>query len=302
MITFLSGGTGTPKLVQGMRSIVPDEEISVVVNTGEDIWMSGNHISPDIDTVIYLFSGRLNTATWWGIDNDSFHTHEELARLGVDEYIAIGDRDRAFQIARGELLRQGATLTEATRTLSSSLGIQARILPMSDEETTTLIRSGDQVMHFQEFWIKNRGKLFVDAVSRSASAHATPQVLEAISNADAVILGPSNPVTSILPILECEGIIEELRRVPVLAVSPFIGDAPISGPAGILMRAIGHRPDSSSTWDLYKGFADIFVQDIRDPVDVPGSVRLDTLMTDQKKSKTLAGAILGLHRVSFGRR
>ncbi|MCA9702412.1 MAG: YvcK family protein, partial [Methanolinea sp.] len=187
MITFLSGGTGTPKLVQGMRSIVPDEEISVVVNTGEDIWMSGNHISPDIDTVIYLFSGRLNTATWWGIDNDSFHTHEELARLGVDEYIAIGDRDRAFQIARGELLRQGATLTEATRTLSSSLGIQARILPMSDEETTTLIRSGDQVMHFQEFWIKNRGKLFVDAVSRSASAHATPQVLEAISNADAVI-------------------------------------------------------------------------------------------------------------------
>ncbi|MCA9704000.1 MAG: YvcK family protein, partial [Methanolinea sp.] len=165
-----------------------------------------------------------------------------------------------------------------------------------------LIRSGDQVMHFQEFWIKNRGNLFVDAVSRSASAHATPEVLEAISNADAVILGPSNPVTSILPILECEGIVEELRRVPVLAVSPFIGDAPISGPAGILMRAIGHRPDSSSTWDLYKGFADIFVQDIRDPADVPGSVRLDTLMTDPEKSKTLAGAILDLTRVSIGRR
>jgi len=296
MITFLSGGTGTPKLIQGMRRILPDEEISVVVNTAEDIWMSGNHISPDVDTVMYLFSGLLNTDTWWGIDKDTFRTHEELGRLGVNEYIAIGDLDRAFQIARGDLLREGATLTRATQSLCSSLGIKARILPMSDEETITMIKSGERIMHFQEFWIKNHGKLPVDAVTRSASSppRATPQVLDAISGSSAVIIGPSNPVTSILPILECQGMIRKLQDIPVLAVSPFIGDAPISGPAGVLMRAIGHRADSLSTRELYREFLDIFVQDIRDPVEVSGSVRLDTLMTGTEKSTALAREIIDL--------
>jgi LPPG:FO 2-phospho-L-lactate transferase len=296
MITFLSGGTGTPKLIQGMRSILPDEKISVVVNTAEDIWMSGNHISPDIDTVMYLFSGRLNTDTWWGIDKDTFRTHEELVHLGVDEYIAIGDLDRAVQIARGDLLREGATLTRATQSLCSSLGVKACILPMSDDETTTMIQSGESTIHFQEFWIKNRGKLPVDAVIRSASPppRATTEVLDAISGSSAVIIGPSNPVTSILPILECQGVIRALLDTQVLAVSPFIGDSPVSGPAGVLMKAIGHEPNSLSTRELYREFLNLFIQDIRDPVDVPGSVRLDTLMTDEDKSTTLAREIIKL--------
>ena len=296
MITFLSGGTGTPKLIQGMRNILSDEEISVVVNTAEDIWMSGNHISPDIDTVMYLFSGCLNTDTWWGIEKDTFRTHDELVRLGVDEYIAIGDLDRAVQIARGNLLRKGATLTRATQALCSSLGVKAGILPMSDEEMTTMIRSGDRTIHFQEFWIKNRGKLPVDAVIRSASppARATTEVLDALSGSSAVIIGPSNPVTSILPILECQGVTRALMDTPVLAVSPFIGDSPVSGPAGILMKAIGYQPNSLSTSELYREFLDIFIQDIRDPVEIAGSVRLDTLMTDVDKSTALAREIIKL--------
>jgi LPPG:FO 2-phospho-L-lactate transferase len=115
MITFLSGGTGTPKLLRGMQKVTDRHEISVIVNTAEDIWISGNHLSPDLDTVMYLFAGILNTDTWWGIRNDSFTTHEEIARLGIDEFIAIGDKDRAVQIARGEMIRNGMRLTNATK-------------------------------------------------------------------------------------------------------------------------------------------------------------------------------------------
>ena len=294
MITFLSGGTGTPKLVRGVRRHVPDDAISVVVNTAEDLWISGNHLSPDIDTLLYLFSGQLNTDTWWGIRGDSFHTHEEVKRLGIDEYIGIGDNDRALHIARGELLRQGYSLTEATQILLSRMGIDARILPMTDEEVTTLIRTEAGTIHFQEYWVKYRGSLPIQEVVRYAPTgpSASSLVIDAIGSADLVIIGPSNPITSILPILECSGVIPALMDAFVIAVSPFIGDAPVSGPAAALMKASGLSPDSLSTFSLYRDFCDLFVQDIRDPVIVPGSLRCDTLMTDIEKSAALAGALI----------
>jgi LPPG:FO 2-phospho-L-lactate transferase len=295
MITFLSGGTGTPKLIIGARHHLPDSAITVVVNTAEDLWISGNHLSPDIDTLIYLFSGRLNTATWWGVVGDTFRTHEELRNLGIDEYITIGDQDRALQIARGDLLRSGFSLTEATRSICSRLGIAAGILPMTDHPVATLIRSGGQIVHFQEYWVKHRGSLPIDEVIRSTPSgppSATDEVLSAIKASDLVIIGPSNPVTSILPILECDGIIPALRERFVVAVSPFIGDAPVSGPAAALMRAKGLPPDSRATHALYEQVVDLFVQDIRDPVEVPGSIRFDTLMTDSDKSAALAGMLL----------
>ena len=294
MITFLSGGTGTPKLVRGVRRHVPDQSISVIVNTAEDLWISGNHLSPDIDTLLYLFSGQLNTDTWWGIQGDSFHTHEELKRLGVDEYIGIGDTDRALQIARGELLRQGHSLTEAIRMLSSTMGINARILPMTDEEVATLIRTDAGTLHFQEYWVKHRGTSPVKEVIRYAPTgpFASSEVIDAIERAELVIIGPSNPITSILPILECSGVIPALMDAFVIAVSPFIGDAPVSGPAAALMKARGLSPDSVSTFSLYRDFCNLFVQDIRDPVTVPGSLRYDTLMTDIGKSAALAEALI----------
>src|SRR5271157_5032335 len=204
MITFLSGGTGTPKLLQGMRGHIKDEDISVVVNTGEDIWISGNHMSPDIDTVMYLFLGNLNTTTWWGIAGDTFTTHEALKKFQTDEYIAIGDQDRAFHIARGDLLRKGESLTAATRQLCMKSGIRARILPMTDTPVTTMVRSTGKFIHFQEYWVRCRGAIPIDAVKRTPdpSPPATREVLDAIKNAGAVVIGPSNPVTSILPIIE----------------------------------------------------------------------------------------------------
>ncbi len=297
MITFLSGGTGTPKLLRGMLELLEEQEIAVIVNTAEDIWLSGNHLSPDIDTVMYLFAGILDTDRWWGIREDTYITHDHLADLGIEEFITMGDRDRAVNIARGEMLRSGMRLTEATRAICERLGIQATVLPMTDSEVTTYVRTSRGEIHFQEYWVKHRGALPIEGVVRRTQEPpvATPEVIEAIEASDAVVIGPSNPVTSISPILECAGMREALRRHRhVIAVSPFIGDAPISGPAAALMRASGREPSSAGTYGLYEDFVDVFIQDTRDPVEIDGALRLDTLMVYRGKSLDLAKSIMTL--------
>jgi LPPG:FO 2-phospho-L-lactate transferase len=296
MITFLSGGTGTPKLLRGMRELLDERDIAVVVNTAEDTWLSGNHLSPDVDTVMYLFAGILDTSRWWGIKNDSYVTHDLLARLGIDEFIAVGDQDRAVHVARGEMLRSGMTLTEITRTLCRTLGVRATVLPMTDSAVTTYVRTALGEMHFQEYWVKHRGDVAIDGVVRKFDEPpvATDDVIAAIEGSDAVVVGPSNPVTSISPILECAGVREALRRQHVIAVSPFIGDAPVSGPAAALMQAFGKEPSSAGTYSLYEEFVDVFIQDIRDPVELEGALRQDTLMVNRGKSLDLAKSILTL--------
>jgi len=296
MITLLSGGTGTPKLIRGIRQVLHDSEITVIVNTAEDLWISGNHLSPDIDTVLYLFAGILNTETWWGIRGDSFETNRYLERIGMPESISIGDRDRGIHIARGELLRQGETLTEATRAIGSALGVEAEVLPMCDTPVATHVQTADGPMHFQEYWVKHRGNIAISGIIRGADTPpvATDAAIENIRKSDAVIIGPSNPVTSIGPILECERMQEALREAFVIAISPFIGSRPISGPAAALMEAWGYPPDSQGTRDAYRDVVDLFVQDIRDPIEVAGSLRLDTMMTGVKQSESLAWDLLSI--------
>jgi LPPG:FO 2-phospho-L-lactate transferase len=296
MITFLSGGTGTPKLLRGMQKVMDRHEISVIVNTAEDIWISGNHLSPDLDTVMYLFAGILNTDTWWGIRNDSFTTHEEIARLGIDEFIAIGDRDRAVQIARGEMIRNGVRLTNAAKILCDRFGVRENVLPMTDTEVTTQVKTDLGLIHFQEYWVRAKGKIEIEQVVRKFNEPpmATEEVLAVIGASEAVVIGPSNPITSISPILECEGIKTALGDKPVIAVSPFIGNLPISGPAGALMQAAGFEPNSRGTINCYEGIPDIFIQDVRDPIEISNSVRFDTLMVDEEKSVALAQEILRL--------
>jgi len=298
MITFLSGGTGTPKLLRGMQKVMDRHEISVIVNTAEDIWTSGNHISPDVDTVMYLFSGVLNTDTWWGIRNDTFITHDEITRMGIEEYLAIGDRDRAVHIARGKMLRSGTRLTNITKSLCDRFGVRETVLPMTDTEVTTQVQTEFGLIHFQEYWIKAKGKIRIESVVRTYNEPpvATEECLAAIDASDTVVIGPSNPITSILPILECEGIRSAIKDKYVIAVSPFIGNAPVSGPAGALMEASGFEPSAIGTFNCYGGLPDIFIQDIRDPVDVTHSARFDTMMTDEEKSVGLAREILRLAR------
>ncbi len=296
MITFLSGGTGTPKLLRGMQKVMDRHEISVIVNTAEDIWISGNHISPDVDTVMYLFAGILNTDTWWGVRNDTFTTHDEITRLGVDEFIKIGDMDRAVHVARGEMMRNGMRLTNATKILCDRFGVRENVLPMTDTEVTTQVQTELGLIHFQEYWIRAKGKIEIQKVMRNFNVPpvATDEGLAAIEASDAVVIGPSNPITSILPILSCDGMKEALKDKFVIALSPFIGEEPISGPAGALMRAAGFAPSSIGTLNCYGGLVDLFVQDVRDPVKVDHSVRFDTLMTDEEKSVALAHEIVGL--------
>ena len=290
MITFLSGGTGTPKLLLGFKEILSEKEMTVIVNTAEDCWVSGNHLSPDIDTLIYLFAGILNTDTWWGIQEDTFFTNLALDKMGEKELVAIGDQDRATHILRGNLLRSGERLTACTREICHRFGVQAAILPMTDTPVASVVASDLGEMHFQEFWVKHRGEVKIKGVRRECSTEpvATPEALAAVRESEAVVIGPSNPVTSILPILECRGLREALIDQRVIAISPFIGRQPVSGPAGTLMKAIGMKPSSSGTYDLYREFLPLFVQDIRDEDEVPGALRTDTLMTGREKSVALA--------------
>ncbi len=198
----------------------------------------------------------------------------------------------------GSLLRKGLTLTEATRQLCEKSGIRASIFPMTDAPVTTMVSSAGTLMHFQEYWVRHKGAVPIDAVKRipDQPPAATGQVIDAIGNADAVVIGPSNPVTSILPILECVGTRSALKDKFVIAVSPFIGNTPFSGPAGALMQATGFEPSSLGTRELYRDFIDVFIQDVRDPIDVPGAVRLDTMMTDREKSYGLAAEICRIIR------
>jgi len=299
MITFLSGGTGTPKLLRGVQKVMDRHEISVVVNTAEDIWISGNHLSPDVDTVMYLFAGVLNTDTWWGLRDDTFTTHEEILRMGLGEYIAIGDRDRAVHVARGNMLRDGLRLTNITRTLCERFGVRENVLPMTDTEVTTRVKTELGLIHYQEYWVRSKGQIQIDGVVRCSKEppESTEEVIRAVEASDVVVIGPSNPITSITPILECSGMREALADKYVIAVSPFIGNAPVSGPAAALMKASGFEATSAGTAACYGDLVDLFVQDVRDPVDVTGAVRLDTLMTGEEKSIELAKNLLELaHR------
>jgi len=297
MITVLSGGTGTPKLIRGLRQILRDEEITVIVNTGEDLKMSGLYVSPDVDTVTYLFAGLLNTDTWWGIRGDSMETYSAMKKLGYEERLPLGEKDRAVNTVRTALMNDGKTLTEATRQITEHLGIRATILPMSNQSVTSyVVCEDDSLMHYQEYWVTRRGNVPIKGIVRKTSDGekicATPEVLSALEESDGVIIGPSNPVTSISPILECAGVREALAKKFCVAVSPFIGSRPVSGPAAALMKAWGCESSAYGTWKLYKDFVDMFIQDITDTIEVPGANRLDTIMSNEHKAESLAWDIL----------
>ena len=298
----LSGGTGTPKLLQGFRRIIPDEEITVIVNTAEDIIVSSSLVSPDVDTILYLFSGVLDFSKWWGIKNDTFHTNNALKKMGINEKLMLGDADRATCIFRQQLIQKGLCLTEATLSLSCALGIKAKILPMCNEKVDTMIKTPEGVLHFQDFWVGARGTpevLDVD-ITGIRKAKPTKEVLDALEYEDNVIIGPSNPITSIGPILALKGINEILKTKKVIAVSPIIGDSPVSGPAGKLMSAKGYPVTSSGVARCYGDILDIMVIDDRDTANESDigvrTVRFDTIMTSVEKSESLARNILKLFR------
>lgn len=300
---ILSGGTGTPKLLNGLRSLIPPEDITVVVNTAEDIRVSGNLITPDIDTVLYLLSGKLDTEKWWGVAGDTFRTHETMKSFGLDEGMMLGDLDRATHIMRSGILRNGGTLTSAIRKLCGAFGIKTDVLPMSDDHVSTIITTPQGKMHFQDFWVMRHGEpdvmdVSIDGISDAAIA---PAVLKALETDNEVLIGPSNPITSIGPILELPGMREILKHKKVVAVSPIIGKEPVSGPAGKLMQARGLEVSSVGVAKCYQDIIDVFVIDERDTSDISDFddigcevVRADTLMKSVDISVELSKQILSI--------
>jgi LPPG:FO 2-phospho-L-lactate transferase len=321
MSTFLSGGTGTPKLLAGADAVFPPSETTVVANTGDDVELGGLLVCPDLDTVLYLCGETLDRETWWGIADDTAHTHEELHRLadaaglaggpryldaeaqtagrelsrwrrfsGVAEFMHIGDRDRAVHVTRTGLVDEGATLTQATRALADALGLERSLLPVTDDPVATLVHTPNGPVHFQEFWVARGGEPAIEDVEfrGEEEATATDAVLTALG--EPVVIGPSNPVTSLGPMLAVDGVEAALRRTPVVAVSPFVEDTVFSGPAAELMAGVGYEPSTAGVAEAYP-FADAFVLDEADgtTLDRP-VVRTDTAMDSPSDAERVARA------------
>jgi len=298
MITFLSGGTGTPALIRGARQILYDSEITVVANTAENLRVSGSHAAPDIDTAIFLFAGILDTNRGWGIKGDTYATHNYLPKVAGSEPFAVGDRARAVQIARAALLREGKTLTEAVQAQCRALNIGATILPATDGDATLLVDTGTECLPLFLYRMSAGTDTEVRELIRAAPElpAVTGEVRAAIEASDAVVIGPANPASSILPILECAGMRRLLRDMFVVAVSPFRGDFTPDPKDAALMHAVSETPTAPAVFRLYGDIVDVFVQDIHDPDVVEGSLRLETRLLHERQAESLAWDIMAVIR------
>ncbi len=244
-------------MLRGLLSLLPEDEVTVIVNTGDDMWLSGNLVCPDVDTVIYTIAGII-TERWWGIRDDSFRTYEELLKRGFQEEMIVGDLDRATHIMRSHLLRQGNTVTRATRSICRSFRIASSVLPMTDDFVPTTVITDQGEMHIQDFLIKHKREPRVIQVKPKNST-MTPEIRAALECHDSVIIGPSNPISSIGPILHVEGMRRALKDRFVIAISPIICGEPVSGPARQFMESEGLAADSAGVAQYYEDFLDVLV-------------------------------------------
>ena len=311
MIVVLTGGTGGAKFIQGLKEIVPASEITAVVNTGDDLRWWGLNVSPDLDSITYALAGVLSEERGWGIEGDTFQCLEAMRRSGEPTWFQLGDRDLATHIFRTQLLAEGETLTKATAIIARSLKIAAKILPMTDARVETRVLTPDGELGFQEYFVRERHQVSVDAVRFDGAAGASPApgVVEAIYAAEMILVAPSNPVTSIGPILAIAGIREALRKTPapIGAISPIIGGAAVSGPAAELMRVQGLSASIEGVARAYSDFLDVLVIDERDAVDAASvekmGIRLyssQTIMKTLVDKAALASAALHALRAARG--
>jgi LPPG:FO 2-phospho-L-lactate transferase len=307
MITALGGGVGAAKFLEGLCSVIGDEQLNVIVNTGDDICLNGLNISPDIDTVIYRLSGVIDKNKGWGLDGDTFNSLNSLERFGLDTWFNIGDKDIATHIYRTYLRGKGHTPTEITSKISEAFNIpqNIKIIPMTDQDVETWIQTNEGEMHFQEYLVKRRMVPQVCRVTIRGINHASPApgVIDLIKNARAVIVCPSNPIISIGPIVQVRGVRDALKdtQAKVVAISPLVGGMPLKGPADRLMRGLGLEVSSAQIARLYSDFLDTMVIDIEDGHENQEIADLglktlvvDTVMSDSKKAATLASSVLEL--------
>jgi LPPG:FO 2-phospho-L-lactate transferase len=304
-VVALAGGVGGSKLAVGLHGHLA-EGLTAIVNTGDDETMYGLRVCPDLDTVRYTLSGMANAATGWGIGGDTFNALGQLERYGLDTWFRLGDRDLATHLARTELLRRGMRLTEAEAQLDEQSGLACRLLPMCDEPVATRVTiAGGQELSFQEYFVARRHEDDVQRVAFAGVglASVSPEVRTALETASCVILCPSNPMVSIGPILAVPGLRALLSSlsVPRVAVSPIVGNAAVSGPAGRLMAAAGHEVSVLGLARLYADFLTGLVIDQADAHQAPALRDLglqilvtNTIMKTAADKRRLAGEVLSL--------
>ena len=301
MITALAGGVGAAKLLTGIAKLVKPEELTIIVNTGDDIELQGLHVSPDLDTITYTLAGVVDEAKGWGIRDDTFHFLEALRQFGEETWFAVGDKDLATHVFRSRLLRQGKTLSEVTAVVCRGFGVAARVLPMTDDCFETQIVTERGAIHFQEYLVKRHAEDTVLGVEFVGADVAKPAagVIEAVRDAELVVVCPSNPVVSIGTILSVNGVRDALRmsKARKVAVSPIVAGAAVKGPAGNLLRGLGLEVSAYSVAKLYADFLDVFVIDVADSGE---KGRIEELGVDVRVTNTIMRTLedkVGLARV-----
>jgi LPPG:FO 2-phospho-L-lactate transferase len=292
-VVVLAGGTGGAKLAAGLQSVL-GERLTVIANTADDIDALGVHVSPDPDLCTYWLTGEIDEARGWGVAGDSFTVFERLVALGAESWFSLGDHDLATCLRRRHLLDQGLRPTEAQRAVSAGAGAVATVLPMCDEPVRARVRTPEGWLGLQEFMVRERGEPSIEGVEFEGLAEAllTPEIEAALAGAETIVVGPSNPVISIGPILDVAGMRAALAAAPapVVAVSPFVAGAILKGPTFEFMEAVGLRTSTAGVVDAYAGVIDGIVVDSGDPDPPPSLPHLvaPTLMSDEASRRELA--------------
>jgi LPPG:FO 2-phospho-L-lactate transferase len=267
-ISVLAGGTGSIKLVRGLAAI-KKEDIVVICNVGDNIWMHGLYVCPDIDTITYGLANMLDQKRGWGIKGDSFQCLAQMKKIGAPTWFGLGDKDLAIHLLRTSMMKDGKSLSEITNFFRKCYSISAQLIPATDKELTTIIVTstrGD--MHLQEFWVKHKGRPTVTGVRYDNASRATANTaaIEAIKQCRAVVIAPANPVTSIGPIMALSDLRKELmqKREKVIAISPLIGRKAVSGPAIKYMKALGLENSSVGVAKYYRDFVSKFIISMED--------------------------------------
>lgn len=307
-IVVLTGGVGGAKLVLGLAHALPPEDVTAIVNTGDDFVHLGLHISPDIDTLLYTLSGRANRAQGWGRENESWGFMASLRELGGEDWFQLGDGDLALHVLRTMRLAKGDSLSAVTRAFASAWSIGVNILPMSDQPVSTELQTDVGLLDFQHYFVRERCNPAVRSIRfRGADeALAAPGVVSAIAQADAVLIAPSNPFLSVDPLLAIPEIRAALAEctAPIVAVSPLVGGAAVKGPTAKLMQELGLAVDNDNIAQHYAGVIDALLVHDDDPAPMDGPLigRADTMMTSTEDKARVARATLALaDQVTLGR-
>jgi LPPG:FO 2-phospho-L-lactate transferase len=304
-IAALAGGVGGAKLALGLSHVMDPRDLTVIANTGDDIVMHGLHVSPDPDILTYTLAGVVNPETGWGFAGESFTTQEGLARYGREVWFNLGDRDLATHIHRTAMLKKGATLSQAARSIAEALGVAARILPMSDDPVPTMLDTDAGAMHLQEYFVRHKCAPVVNAIAFAGAdrAQPAPGVIAAIEEAGGIVICPSNPLISIGPILAVPGIRHALRtrRADAIAISPIVGGKSLKGPSDRMMTQTGLEASALGVARLYADFAATLVideadADLRMGIEALGmhAVVRPTVMRTLGDKERLARAVLDI--------